>query len=202
MTASPEPSLPVGRTSTTLLQQLREHDPDAWRRLVRLYGPLVDFWLRRAGLQAADAEDVFQSVFQSVAQGIADFRKEANAGSFRGWLRTITRSKVADHYRQQAKQPRAAGGSSALRRLQELADWPEDDPDETRAVRDVYLRALELVRAEFEDRTWQAVWRVIVQGHAVRDVAQDLGITPSAVRLFKTRVLRRLRDELTELGES
>jgi len=66
-------------------------------------------------------------------------------------------------------------------------------------VRQLRLRALELIRAEFEDRTWQAFWRVTVDGQPTKDVAQELGVTPSAVRLAKSRVLRRLREELGDL---
>jgi len=58
---------------------------------------------------------------------------------------------------------------------------------------------LELVRGEFEERTWQAFWRAAVQGQAPADIATDLGMSPAAVRKVKSRVLRRLREELGDL---
>ena len=63
------------------------------------------------------------------------------------------------------------------------------------------LRAVELIRGEFEERTWQAFWRVAVEGQAAKDVAKDLGVTASAVRLAKSRVLRRLREEMEGLED-
>jgi RNA polymerase sigma-70 factor (ECF subfamily) len=42
-------------------------------------------------------------------------------------------------------------------------------------------------------------WRIAVEGHDTKEVAADFGVTPAAVRLAKSRVLRRLRDELTGL---
>lgn len=60
----------AGSTSSSLLVRVKARDQEAWTRLVRLYGPLVDFWLRRAGLQSADAHDVLQDVFQAVARQI------------------------------------------------------------------------------------------------------------------------------------
>ena len=57
-------------------------------------------------------------------------------------------------------------------------------------------RALELVRAEFEDRTWQAFWRVAAEGRPPADIADELGMTLHAVYKAKSRVLCRLRREL------
>ncbi len=42
-------------------------------------------------------------------------------------------------------------------------------------------RAVELVRAEFEDFTWQAFWRVAVDGQRPGDVAEELSMTVHAV---------------------
>jgi DNA-directed RNA polymerase specialized sigma24 family protein len=61
------------------------------------------------------------------------------------------------------------------------------------------LRALEIIRPEFEDRTWQAFWRATVDGHTAAEIAQDLGMTPRAVRQANYRVRRRLRRDLDDL---
>ena len=59
---------------SALLRQVREHDAQAWGRLVRIYGPLVYQWCRSQKLQASDAADVMQEVFQSVAANIDRIR--------------------------------------------------------------------------------------------------------------------------------
>lgn len=193
----------IGSTSSSLLTNVQAHDQDAWRRLVRLYGSLVSFWIHRAGLQAADAGDVFQEVFRAVAEGVGEFRKDRPGDSFRGWLRTITRSKLADHFRRVDRQPMATGGSDAYRRLQQAEGRVEEanDPRETDALRQLRLRAMELIRGEFEPKTWEMFWRVTADDQAAKDVAADLRVSPAAVRLAKSRVLRRLREELEGLEE-
>ena len=197
------PGESAGATSLSLLVRVKARDQEAWGRLVALYGPLIDFWLRQSHLQPADAHDVFQEVFRAVAEGICNFRKDRPGDRFRGWLRTILRNKLADHFRRRGTQPVAVGGSKACQRLQQIQEpsVPAECPGEQDAVQQVRLRAVGLIRAEFEARTWQAFYRVAVEGQVVKNVAADLGVTPSAVRLAKSRVLRRLREEMEGLEE-
>jgi RNA polymerase sigma-70 factor (ECF subfamily) len=189
-------------TSVTLLERVRSRDQDAWHRLLHLYTPLVVYWCQRGGVDARDAEDVCQDVFQAVTVGLEGFRREHAGQTFRGWLRGITRHKILDYFRRRQQQPEAEGGTDAQRRLAEVAQAetppPEtDDPEEE--LTGLYHRALELVRGEFEARTWQAFWRVAVEGQAPAEIAADLGMTASAVRKAKSRVLLRLREEVGDL---
>jgi RNA polymerase sigma-70 factor (ECF subfamily) len=188
-------------TSLTMLDRVRASDPDAWRRLVHLYGPLVFAWCRRAGLGPEDAADLLQEVWGAVAAHVAAFRRTAESGSFRGWLWTITRNKLRDHFRARAGKPAADGGSAALARLAAVPDdEPADDPSSD-AGGGLLHRALDLIRGDFEDRTWQAFWRTAVDGHAAGDVAAALGMSLDAVYQAKARVLRRLREELRGLAD-
>jgi RNA polymerase sigma-70 factor (ECF subfamily) len=63
----------------------------------------------------------------------------------------------------------------------------------------IWHRALEWVPSEFEDRTWQAFWRVVVDAKSPAEVAGELGMTLHAVYQAKSRVLRRVRRQLGEL---
>jgi RNA polymerase sigma-70 factor, ECF subfamily len=184
-------------TSRSLLARARDHDPGAWERMVALYAPLVLHWCRRWGLPTTDAADVFQDVFQSVAAHLGGFRRDRDGDTFRGWLRAITRNKVNDYFRRREREPGAVGGSEA-RVL--LAQLPESLPAEEDAAENAVLhRALDLVRGEFEPRTWQAFWRTAVEDLPAGDVAAELGMSAGAVRVAKSRVLHRLRAELGDL---
>src|SRR5262245_32429982 len=92
-------------TARSLLERARDRDPAAWERMVTLYAPLVFHWCRAWGLRDQDAADVFQDVFQAVAAHIAEFRRDRSGDTFRGWLRTITRNKVNDHFRRRDREP-------------------------------------------------------------------------------------------------
>jgi RNA polymerase sigma-70 factor (ECF subfamily) len=212
-------------TSCSLIQRVRQDDAAAWDRLISLYAPLVAHWCRRCRLPTDDMADVFQEVFQAVAAHIASFRNDRQQDTFRGWLRTITLNKVHDHFRRRQQEPRAIGGSEALQRFSRVpavdrADEVASDPatrglsctnpfaeaewtsaDEGRIERQLFLRGLDLIRGEFEPRTWQAFWKTAVDGLAAKDVGADLSMSPGAVRVAKSRVLQRLREDLGDLPE-
>lgn len=114
-----------GSVSSTLLEQLRGRQPEAWERFVRLYGGLIHRWCRRAGLGAEDAADVFQEVLAAVMLHLPQFCRDRPGGSFAGWLATITRNKVHDHYRRRHSRAERRGGSTAQRQLSEIPQPPE-----------------------------------------------------------------------------
>lgn len=181
-------------TSPTLIVQVQSQDQQAWQRLVDLYGPLVYFWCRQNGLESQDSVDVFQDVFAAVSRGIDGFR----GGRFRSWLWTITRNKLTDHFRRKGPAV-AAGGTDAQMRFNEIPDqFPDESTDGDVMSETVALvhRGLNLVKAEFEERTWQAFWRAAVEGESTAEIAADLGISANGVRQAKSRVLRRIREEL------
>jgi hypothetical protein len=97
-------------------------------------------------------------------------------------------------------QPRGEGGSQAWRDLREVAD-PLAGPveEETAQVGQVYRRALEQVRGEFEERTWQMFWLTTIEGRSPVSLAAEMGVTPAAVRQARSRVLRRLEQEAGDL---
>jgi RNA polymerase sigma-70 factor (ECF subfamily) len=196
---SDTPDSRAGRgTSLTLLERLRANEPEAWQALVRLYSPLVWHWCARVGVRGADADDVAQEVFQAAATGLAGFRRDRPGDSFRAWLRGVTRFKVLQFLRQSRRHPPAPGGSDMLQQLQELPDPASAEEDEAETGL-VYRRAVELIQAEFEASTWEAFRRSVIENRPTDEVAAALGVTQSAVRKARSRVLRRLKEQLGDL---
>jgi RNA polymerase sigma-70 factor (ECF subfamily) len=188
-----------GSTSRSLLAGAKRDDPAAWERIVQLYAPLVASWCRRWGIAEQDLGDVLQDVFAAVASHLNRFRKEEPGDTFRGWLLTIVRNKVRDHFRRRAREPVATGGTEAAIHMQQVPDRALDDIPEFSQdplYDELLLTALESIRGEFHERTWQAFWRVVVEGRTAVDAGIDLDMKPGAVRVAKSRVLMRLRREL------
>ena len=190
---------PADPTSSSLLRRALAREPEAWERLVSLYSPLVHHWCRQAGIAEHEVADVTQEVFAAVASSLGQFRPDQPGTTFRGWMRGITRHKLLDHARDRGEP--AIGGTDAQVQLHQVpapADEVElsESPDD---VTGLYQRALRLVQHQVEDRTWTAFWQATVESRTTAEVAAELGITPNAVRLAKSHVLRRLREEMGEL---
>ena len=186
-----------GSTASSLVAGVKSLDPEAWRKLASGYGPLVYGWARRAGLGREDAADITQEVFRAVAAWADRLAHGRPGDTFRGWLRTITQNKIRDLWRRTAGRLQAAGGSDAHERLM---SFPEPDPSSSDAgiFGDRMRRVVDSVRCEFEDRTWQAFWRVTVDDRPVAEVGRELDMTANAVYVARSRVLRRLREMLDE----
>jgi RNA polymerase sigma-70 factor (ECF subfamily) len=183
-------------TPASLLERLRQPDqPHAWDRFVALYTPLLYHWARRMGLASAEAADLVQEVFTILVQKLPEFRYEPTR-RFRGWLWTVTRNK----WRELQRKRRVPVTDAAAADLADLAgDDHVDAFAETEYRQHIAGRALQLMQAEFQPTTWKACWEQVVAGRPAAEVAQELGITVNAAHLAKSRVLRRLRQELDGL---
>tara|TARA_R110002072_G_scaffold155657_2_gene306061 strand:+ start:107248 stop:107877 length:630 start_codon:yes stop_codon:yes gene_type:complete len=185
-------------TSPSLIRRVADRDPEAWRRFTRLYGPLVFHWCRQQGLSEHDAADVMQDVFVSVARAVAAY--EDRAGSrFRGWLWTITQNQIVTFARKRARSGAPDGGTQNWQQLLNVAESLSDDPDPFTSQFELdalYRRGLELVRQEFRPRTWEIFWRNVVEDQPTDSVAAEFGVSSNSVRQTRSRVLRRIRQEL------
>jgi len=202
----------TNRTSQSLIVQAKALDPHAWERMVKLYSPLVYFWCQESGLPQSDVHDVFQDVFHALARDIKKFRPIEN-GTFRGWLRTMTRNKVNDHFRRAVREPRAFGGSEALNYFEQVpaathrsltsdstsAPNGENRHTENEIQSAMLCEALANIRSSFTEQTWNAFWMVVIDGRETNEVAEKLDMRAGTVRVAKSRVLKRLR---LEVGDS
>jgi RNA polymerase sigma-70 factor (ECF subfamily) len=186
----------MSTTPVSLLQRLRRQPArEDWERLVSMYTPLLYYWARRAGLQQTDAADLVQDVLSILVKKLPDFEYDP-ARSFRSWLRTI----LLNEWRKRRRRPNIATASPSDPRLAEVALTDETEllsEEEYRAR--LTARALELMRSLFHETTWRACWELVVNERPGAEVAAELGLSLDAVYAARSRVLRRLRQELAGL---
>ena len=195
MAASPE-------TQPSLLVRIRDkRDAESWARFVEIYTPAIFEFLKQQGLQDADAADLTQEVMASVAEAIMSFDYEPQRGRFRGWLFTVVQNKLRNFWRAAAKRQAAKGDSQAHRRLLEQ---PEDRSNASEIwdreyEQRLFICAAEQVRPKVQESTWQAFWSTLVEGSSPARVAEQLDMSPAAVRLAKARVIARIKREIESL---
>lgn len=190
----------MNSTCISLLERVRREDEVAWSQFVDLYSPLVYYWCNRISkLAPDDAADVIQEVFKSVSTSIGRFRR-SKPGQFRGWLRVITENKVRDFHRRLSRRPVPTGGSTMQHRLAEVPSGEGEDDVEASTERAIITRrALELMKKDFDESSWQAFWKSAVDGMTASEIASELGVTKAAVWQACYRIRKRLREELEGL---
>jgi RNA polymerase sigma-70 factor (ECF subfamily) len=172
-------------TSASLLERLRRTNVDAWTRFVALYAPLMHRWACRLGLRDADADDLVQEVFGILLQKLPEFVYDPGR-SFRGWLRTVLIHRWHNWPRR---------GNAPLQI--DIADSDPADALQEQEYRSYLVsRALKIMQTDFEPSTWKACWECVVADRPAAEVAHELGMSVAAVYIARSRVLRRLREEL------
>jgi RNA polymerase sigma-70 factor (ECF subfamily) len=188
-------------TSVSLLERLAGGPTnDDWRRLDALYRPLLRAWIAQAGVAAADVDDLTQDVLVVVFREVGKFERRG-PGAFCGWLRTILAHRVRDHFRAAGWRPTATGDSEFLRRLEQLASPASELSRQWDCDHDEHVAAalMRRVEGDFAPATWQAFLRHALNGEPAAQVAHALGLSLNSVLLAKSRVLKRLRQELAGL---
>jgi len=192
-------------TSITLLQRLQQtDDPETWNRLVTLYAPLLNSWLRKYDVQNSDADDLVQEVLMAVSKDLITFEHSGRPGAFRAWLRSMMVNRLRDFWRSRDRRPQAIGGSDMELRLSQLDDPASEMSQLWNREHDLHVagQLLALTEPNFTPETWTAFTRVAIQGHRADAVAKELGISVNAVFIAKSRVLSRLRQEAAGLVDA
>jgi RNA polymerase sigma-70 factor (ECF subfamily) len=185
-------------TSPTLLGRLRRAPTDqaAWEEFCRRYGRKILLWCRQWHVQDADAQDVTQTVLLLLAEKMRDFDYDP-AGSFRGWLRTVT----LNAWRKLASRQRRAGEGSGDTAVDGLLQQVAARDDllarlEEEFDRELLEEASVRVRLRVEPRTWDAFRLTALEGRPGAEAAALLDMKVAAVFVAKSRVQQMLRDEL------
>lgn len=183
-------------TSQSLLERIRTgSETRSWNRFVRLYTPVIYRWVRGKGVPSHDASDMVQEVFRALIRGLPAFQWR-ESGSFGRWLRTITTNKCRDYFRSVSANRQTTAEQLTVPDVDNVEEFAE------REYRQILAHeALQLMQTEFEPNTWKAAWEHIVSGRSAADIAHELGISINSVYVSKSRVLRKLRQELDGLWE-
>lgn len=158
----------------------------AFTHLYRRYVTRVfRYCISRVG-SSADAEDITAQVFTEVYEGLDRYR---HRGSFAGWLFTIVRRRVIDHYRaRDITISLNAAWESAL-----LTTAPESSDPSRKAIRAEDLAKLARLVEGLRDKDQELLRLRFAADLTYAEIARVLGRSEGAVKMALHRLLRRLK---------
>lgn len=172
-------------------------DNDAWGQFVSIYEPVVYRIARGKGLQDADARDLVQHVMSSVSRSIDRWQPDSDRASFRTWLHRVANNAIVDFVRR--RKPDDGQGGTAF--LQSLENQPDHDLIAEREWeiahrREVFRWAARRIRREFTDSTWAAFALTTIDDTSPAEAANQLNMSVGSIYTARSRVMRRLKDEV------
>jgi RNA polymerase sigma-70 factor (ECF subfamily) len=189
------------RTGSVLLLLLgNPTDAECWNNFVDRYAPKIYGWCRQTGLQESDAEDVTQEVLSQLVQKLRAFTYDPHKGTFRGWLKTITHHAWCDYVDKRRRAGGVEANAEVMARLETL-EAPEDLLTALAEVFDLELltEAQTRVQLQVSPRDWKIFQGLAIESRPGPELARELGMTVTAVLMAKSRVQKKLRQEIRRL---
>jgi RNA polymerase sigma-70 factor, ECF subfamily len=189
-------------TSLTLLQRLAQQPgDDDWNRLLSIYRPLIYSQVCQFPTLISEADDITQNVILVLMREVSVFQRQ-RTGSFRAWLRGIVVNQLRNTLRKNKRSPIINSGTGELENI--LDEWSDPASIASKKWDDehdrmVFLRASEIVKNEVEPQTWAAFVGHALEGRSVAQVSAELGISCNSVLLAKSRLTKRIRNEVSGL---
>ncbi len=201
MTMLSEDSIP---TRYSLLSRMQDReDQDSWKDFFDTYWRLIYSFAMKSGLTDAEAQDVVQETVISVAKDIQKFKRDRTLGTFKGWLRNLTRWRIADQLRKRTRSI-PAGSSSSI-----LSPGPDETASPVNAELEVIWEAdwqsnlleaaMERVKPRVKEEHYQIFDLNVIRQWPAGKVAQTLGVNIGMVYLAKHRVMALIKKEIRVL---
>lgn len=196
-------------TRQSLLARLRDwQDQSGWREFFDTYWRLIYNVARKSGLDDQEAQEVVQNTFIYLSRRMTRFHYDRTRGSFKSWLRVVTRSRISVYRRSiegrggPVHRPMPPADGEAIDPIEEVADPAGDALDEVwrREWEENLLNAaLQRVRARVSSRQL-LVFRLATLGELpLAQVAKKLHMSLPQVYLTRHRVGKMLKAEVLRL---
>jgi len=201
MTLQTEDFIP---TRYSLLSRLQNWDDrDSWKDFFDTYWRLIYSIALKSGLTEAEAQDVVQETIICVANDIEKFKRDRTLGSFKGWLRNLTRWRIADQLRK--REPVTSVENATPAENTSPPELPEI-PDPADAVLEkiweeewranLMEAATERVKRRVKEEHYQIFDLNVVRQWPANKVAKALGVNIAQVYLAKHRMLALIKKEV------
>ena len=191
-------------TRYSLLSRLQNRDDqDSWKDFFDIYWRLIYSIALKSGLTEAEAQDAVQETIICVAKDIEKFKRDRSLGSFKGWLRNLTRWRIADQLRKREPAvlaentpPAENAGPTGTSEIPDRADDGLEQIWEEEWRANLMAAAAERVKRRVKEEHYQIFDLSVMRQWPASKVAQTLGVNIAQVYLAKHRMLALIRKEV------
>lgn len=159
-----------------------------WQEFHQRYAPVIAGFARNAGLSPGEIDDVVQDVMLGFFRRHEAFEYDPSRGRFRGYLKRVTINAIRDRWRRRKN----------VQALSPDYDPSQADPMDSQWEREwaesLLRRAMLEIREKVQPRTMQAFELYGVKGMPVDVVEKETGMSASAIRHAKMRILADLQE--------
>ena len=182
-------------TTTGILHGLETFDDHAWADLVACFRRPILNVAERKGFSEAECEDIAQETLLAFADAYRKGRYDREKGKLRHWLFAMARRKIHDALRRKYRTEAHREPMDKTGQLEQVAGEDDLEREWDEAWRQSVLHeCLARVKKEVTDNTWRAFEKVALQGEDPKKVAEELGLSRSAVFVAKHRVVKKLKE--------
>jgi RNA polymerase sigma-70 factor (ECF subfamily) len=194
------------KTRLSLIRRLRDWDDSAsWEDFFLTYWSLIYGCAVKSGLSDATAQDIVQESIITVSKNIAQY--DPNKCSFKGWLYMIVRSRIIDQLRKRHRRLKCI----PLTENENLPDAShhQDAHLSGNALEDLWEKewqnsllqiAIEKVKKRAKPRQFQMYDLMVNKEWPATEVGKAMGVSESAVRKAKERIIAQIQHEVKNIG--
>ncbi len=186
------------QTRDTLLGRLVDiYDEESWHEFVQYYRKFIYLLIIRLNVNHHDAEELTQEILLKLWKKLPDFKYNQEKGRFRSWLCRITDNQVKNFFRSKSRKKENFSSddfqATNISTLPEINKLAEEEWEKY-----ITVMAWENIKVHFSDSVCEA-FLMLRRGHSRSEVAQKLGLAETSVSTYKTRIIERMKSEISRL---
>ena len=193
---------PLLETRSSLINRLKATiNGESWNDFFNTYRNLIFNVARRAGLSEADAEDIVQETIVKVHKSLERFQYDRNRGSFKGWLCSVTRSRLAEHFKKQQKrlplnQPFDDSNGNPTAEVPDPKGLELERIWDEEWQKNLIQTALTRLKRTVSPKQFQIFKCHCIDEWSVKEVCKTLNVNRAQVYMAKQRVGKLFKQEL------
>jgi len=195
------------KTRASLLQRLKNwRDEPGWAEFFKIYWKFIYGVSRRAGLTDAEAQEVVQETLISVAKHLPTFKYDPAIGTFKAWLLTLTRWRIADQFRKRKPadaqfqlRPDAETRTDPIEALPDPRSEDQSAACEAEWQAGLVDAAMDRLKRQMDPQKWQIFDFYVNKGWPSEKVAERFQVSLDQVYQAKHRLTEAIRQEVRRL---